>query len=268
MGLRQDLGPWGPLVTFLYLFHSGKPFASRFLSLPVAYIALTVLAVPAAEITRGGGSPFWVATSALLLILLVPSLWCRGSFSYREEQFAIRPLTMIVLLLRLVPLLPFNNAVQLPAFCHSCSDRGIHAGCLDRNDACFAMFFPDMCTERLFGVKITDQREEVPAHRRTDLLLWAPITLAFVYIGTTIKDLSDVTHGWSEFSTSRWVFIILGLLVSVVLIFCVTKVAKSALDKALAENEDLDFIFVADIAVNLNQPLIIKIDPSEDKHEK
>jgi len=61
----------------------------------------------------------------------------------------------------------------------------------------------------------------------------------------------------------------------VVLIFCVTKVAKSALDKALAENEDLDFILassqltiVADIPVNLNQPLIIKIDPSEDKHEK
>jgi hypothetical protein len=57
--------------------------------------------------------------------------------------------------------------------------------------------------------------------------------------------------------------------------FCVTKVAKSALDKALAENEDLDFILassqltiVADIPVNLNQPLIIKIDPSEDKHEK
>jgi hypothetical protein len=47
------------------------------------------------------------------------------------------------------------------------------------------------------------------------------------------------------------------------------------LDKALAENEDLDFILassqltiVADIPVNLNQPLIIKIDPSEDKHEK
>jgi hypothetical protein len=65
------------------------------------------------------------------------------------------------------------------------------------------------------------------------------------------------------------------LFIAVVLIFCVTKVAKSALDKALAENEDLDFILassqltiVADIPVNLNQPLIIKIDPSEDKHEK
>lgn len=32
-----------------------------------------------------------------------------------------------------------------------------------------------------------------------------PITLALVYVGTTLKDLSDVTHGWSEFSTTRWV---------------------------------------------------------------
>ncbi|XP_073261628.1 uncharacterized protein, partial [Populus alba] len=41
-----------------------------------------------------------------------------------------------------------------------------------------------------------------------------PITLALVYIGTTLKDLSDVTHGWSEFSTTRWVLIVLGLVVS------------------------------------------------------
>jgi hypothetical protein len=32
-----------------------------------------------------------------------------------------------------------------------------------------------------------------------------PITLALVYVGTTLKDLSDVTHGWGEFSKTRWV---------------------------------------------------------------
>ncbi|KAJ6897583.1 hypothetical protein NC652_024399 [Populus alba x Populus x berolinensis] len=37
-----------------------------------------------------------------------------------------------------------------------------------------------------------------------DRKILMPITLAFVYIGTTLKDLSDVTHGWSEFSTTRW----------------------------------------------------------------
>lgn len=32
-----------------------------------------------------------------------------------------------------------------------------------------------------------------------------PITFALVYVGTTLKDIADVTHGWSEVSTSRWV---------------------------------------------------------------
>lgn len=32
-----------------------------------------------------------------------------------------------------------------------------------------------------------------------------PITLALVYIGTTLKDLSDVTHGWTDFSYTRLV---------------------------------------------------------------
>lgn len=37
------------------------------------------------------------------------------------------------------------------------------------------------------------------------LWLVQPITLALVYVGTTLKDLSDVTHGWNEFSPRRWV---------------------------------------------------------------
>jgi hypothetical protein len=35
--------------------------------------------------------------------------------------------------------------------------------------------------------------------------LLQPITFALVYVGTTLKDLSDVTHGWNEVSTTRWV---------------------------------------------------------------
>ena len=62
---------------------------------------------------------------------------------------------------------------------------------------------------------------------------------------------------------------------AVILIFCVTRVAKRALEKALAENEDFDGIapspqlpIVADSPVHLNEPFIIKIDPSQDNHEK
>ncbi|EXB95829.1 hypothetical protein L484_010027 [Morus notabilis] len=101
-----------------------------------------------------------------------------------------------------------------------------------------------------------------------------PITLALVYVGTTLKDLSDVTHGWGELSKTRWAFIILGLVVSVVLMICVTRVAKAALEKALAENEGIESIIdsteipiVAEPPVDLHQPLIIKIDSSEDRHE-
>lgn len=56
---------------------------------------------------------------------------------------------------------------------------------------------------------------------------------------------------------------------------CVTKVAKSALEKALAENEDIEGVFgspqlpiVGETPVDLNQPLIIKIDHVDDNHEK
>jgi hypothetical protein len=44
-------------------------------------------------------------------------------------------------------------------------------------------------------------------HYDTKLLcfLLQPLTFALVYVGTTLKDLSDVTHGWNEFSTIRWV---------------------------------------------------------------
>lgn len=68
-----------------------------------------------------------------------------------------------------------------------------------------------------------------------------------------------------------------GDLCAVVLMLCVTKVAKSALEKALAENEDIDGVIgqpelpiVAEpSAADLNQPLIIKIDdPSQDNHER
>ncbi|MQL73790.1 hypothetical protein Taro_006180, partial [Colocasia esculenta] len=101
-----------------------------------------------------------------------------------------------------------------------------------------------------------------------------PITLALVYVGTTLKDLSDVTHGWSDFSTTRWVIIIAGLIVSAVLMVCVTKVAKASLEKALAENSDTDGLLsssqlpVSDPSPDLQQPLIIKIDPPCDTHEK
>lgn len=48
---------------------------------------------------------------------------------------------------------------------------------------------------------------------------------------------------------------------------CVTKVAKAALEKALAENDGPHLPTVSDAPADLVQPLVIKIDPSVDAHE-
>ncbi|KAL6557567.1 hypothetical protein OROMI_017917 [Orobanche minor] len=58
-----------------------------------------------------------------------------------------------------------------------------------------------------------------------------------------------------------------------VLLICVTKVAKSAFDKTLAEHEDIDDVVGSEElaeryhGVDLQQPLLIKID-SSDSHQK
>nr|GMD86972.1 TVP38/TMEM64 family membrane protein slr0305 family [Ipomoea batatas]GMD88287.1 TVP38/TMEM64 family membrane protein slr0305 family [Ipomoea batatas] len=233
--VKDDLGPWGPLV------------------LAVAYIPLTVLAVPASILTLGGGYLFGLpvgfvadsigatigAAAAFLLGRTIGRSFVISKLKdypqFRAVAIAIRRSGFkIVLLLRLVPLLPFNML------------------------------------NYLLSVTPVPIMEYVLA----SWLGMMPITFALVYVGTTLKDLSDVTHGWGEFSKTRWVFIVLGLLVSVVLIICVTRVAKAALEKALAENDDVDDILespelpvVADPPGNLNQPLIIKIDDARDNHE-
>ncbi|KAG8370161.1 hypothetical protein BUALT_Bualt14G0088500 [Buddleja alternifolia] len=234
--IEQDLGPWGPLV------------------LAVAYIPLTVLAVPASVLTLGGGYLFGLpvgfvadsigatvgAGAAFLLGRTIGRSFVISKLKdypkFRAVAIAIRRSGFkIVLLLRLVPLLPFN----------------------------------------MLNYLLSVTPVPIAQYMLASWLGMMPITLALVYVGTTLKDLSDVTHGWGEFSKTRWAFIVLGLVVSVVLIICVTRVAKAALEKALAENEDLDddilspqLPITADPSVNLHEPFIIKIDTRQDNHEK
>ncbi|QCD77100.1 mercuric reductase [Vigna unguiculata] len=231
----HDLGPWGPIV------------------LAVAYIPLTVLAVPASVLTLGGGYLFGLpvgfvadsigatigAGAAFLLGRTIGRSFVVSRLKdypqFKSVAIAIRRSGFkIVFLLRLVPLLPFN----------------------------------------MLNYLLSVTPVSVGEYMLASWLGMMPITLGLVYVGTTLKDLSDVTHGWGEFSKTRWAFIILGLVISVILMICVTRVAKSALDKALAENEDIDDIISPELPIvdetspNLNQPLIIKIDSAEDSHEK
>ncbi|KAL1832500.1 hypothetical protein DCAR_0102511 [Daucus carota subsp. sativus] len=216
----KDLGRWGPLV------------------LAVAYIPLTILAVPASVLTLGGGYLFGLpvgfladsagATAGAAAVFLLGRTIARSFVISKVKdypQFQAVAIAVqksgfkIMLLLRLVPILPFSMLNYL---------------------LCMT---PTSTVEYILAT----------------WLGMMPLTLVLVYAGTTLKDLSDVTNGWHELSKSRWALIIFSLLVSVVLIFWVTKVAKSALEKALAENEDIhNFSTFIDSPADIRQPLVVE----------
>ncbi|XP_078441790.1 uncharacterized protein LOC144711662 [Wolffia australiana] len=233
--IDENLGPWGPVV------------------LAIAYIPLTILAVPASILTLGGGYLFGLplgfiadsigatigATAAFILGRTIGRSYVLSKLKdypkFQAVAIAIqRSGFKIVLLLRLVPLLPFN----------------------------------------MLNYLLSVTPISIGEYMMASWLGMMPITLALVYIGTTLKDLSDVTHGWCEFSTTRWVILIAGLTVSAVLMVCVTKVAKGALEKALAEGSGFADgaglpTVACEPASGLVQPLVIKIEPcQEDTHEK
>eukprot|EP01018_Ginkgo_biloba_P027012 Gb_21365 [translate_table: standard] len=234
--IDKNLGNWGPLV------------------LAVAYIPLTVLAVPASILTVGGGYLFGLpigfiadsigstvgATAAFLVGKTIGRSYVVSKLKdypqFRAVAIAIqRSGFKIVLLLRLVPLLPFN----------------------------------------MLNYLLSVTPVNIWEYMLASWIGMMPVTLAFVYVGTTIKDLSDITHSWREISTTRWILLTIGLVASVVLMILVTKVARKSLDKALLENDSkVDCILVSqdlpivnDPHLDLEQQLIIKIDPNVDNHD-
>ncbi|XP_076888381.1 uncharacterized protein LOC143538793 [Bidens hawaiensis] len=223
--VEDDLGPWGPLA------------------LAVAYIPLTILAVPASVLTLGGGYLFGLpmgfladsigavigATAAFLLGRTIGKTYVISKLGdypkFRAVAIAIQKSGFkIVLLLRLVPLLPFN----------------------------------------MLNYLLSVTPISVWEYMMASWLGMMPITLALVYVGTTLKDLADVTHGWSRFSKTRWALVILSFVVSVILMAVVTKVAKSALEKALTEGIDIDgsgsesSSVVDEARVDIHESLLVK----------
>ncbi|KAG4401365.1 hypothetical protein AAZX31_07G238500 [Glycine max] len=164
--IDRNLGPWGPLA------------------LIAAYIPLTVLAVPASVLTLGGGYLYglpigFIADSigatvgAVASFLLGRTIGKSLVVSRLKDYPQFRLVTIAIqrsgfkisILLRLAPFVPFNILNYL--------------------------------------LSVTP----VPLGEYT-LASWLgmmPITLALVYVGTTFKDLSDVTRGWGEFSKTHLV---------------------------------------------------------------
>lgn len=231
--IKEELGPWGPLV------------------LAIAYVPLTVFAVPASILTVGGGYLFGLpvgfvadsigatlgATAAFLVGKTIGRSYVISKLKKYPKFQAIaiaiqRSGFKIVLLLRFVPLLPFNVLNYL--------------------------------------LSVTPVR--LWEYMLATWLGMMPITFVFVYVGTTLKDIADVTHGWHEISKTRWMFMVFGLMVSVILIVYIIRIAKASLEKALAENGeiyglDLDLPglpILADSSLGLHRPLISRADTTPD----
>ncbi|CAL9765904.1 unnamed protein product [Musa acuminata subsp. burmannicoides] len=242
--IKQNVGPWGPVV------------------LAVAYIPLTILAVPASILSLGGGYLFGLligffadsigstlgSVAAFLLGRTLGRSYVVSKLNdYPEFQAVAAAIQKsgfkIVLLLRLAPLLPFSMLNY------------------------FLAVMP-------IGIR---------EYTMASWLGMMPITLALVYVGTTFKDLADVTHRWNEVSSTHWVLMVTGLAISAILMICVTRETHAYLDKALVENTVVENILIIttppssppppppvslESPLHLQQPLMIKMDTSNVDHVK
>ncbi|BAT77240.1 uncharacterized protein HKW66_Vig0019490 [Vigna angularis] len=233
--IDSNLGPWGPLA------------------LIAVYIPLTILAVPASVLTLGGGYLF-----GLPIGFIADSI---GSTVGSVAAFLVgRTIGKSLVVSRL------KDYPQFKLVTIAIQKSGFKISILLR----LAPFVPFSLLNYFLSVTPVPLGE----YTLTSWLGMMPLTLALVYVGTTLKDLSDVTRGWGEFSKTHLPWIISGLVISVVLMIWVTKVAKSALDKALAECTDTDdnasspeLPIATEPSVDLNQPLINKTDQNEENHE-
>lgn len=231
MWVQKDAGAWGPII------------------LALAYVPCSVLAIPASILTLGGGYLFglWVgfvtdsigstlgATAAFLVGRTVGRTYVTSKLKdypqFQAVGIAVRKSGFkIVLLLRLVPLFPFNVLNYLLSVTPISSTSYILA--------------------TWFGVM--------------------PMTLAFVYAGTTIKDIAEISHGGAHFSRARVIMLAVGFVATILVIFLLTRIARNALRTAIeesgGENDTLigaaEAFGTTDHLPEVLQPLIIRIDSS------
>ncbi|KAH7423900.1 hypothetical protein KP509_12G080000 [Ceratopteris richardii] len=230
--IHGNLGPWGPVA------------------LALAYIPLTIFAVPASILTVGGGYLFGLpvgfladsigaafgATAAFLVGRTIGRPLVLAKLKDYPQFQAISSAVQhsgfkIVLLLRLVPLLPFNVLNYL------LSVTPVNLG----------------------------------AYMLASWIGMMPITGVLVYVGTTIKDFSDISHSWGHFTTFEWILLVIGFAASVLIIFLVSRVARRSLSKAILEIEAEKACLLPyqnKDATELCQPLVVRVDADESKEGK
>ncbi|KAK7314641.1 hypothetical protein VNO77_33168 [Canavalia gladiata] len=100
-----------------------------------------------------------------------------------------------------------------------------------------------------------------------------PVVFAAVYVGSTVKGLSEITNEWNEVSTMQWVFLLLGFGISVTLLVFVTKIAKASNEEAkhtqINNNLGPEMLpLVAGKELDLPELVKIRIDPLREDLER
>ena len=193
----ESVGLWGPVL------------------LAAVYVVACVLFVPGSILTLGAGFLFGVvwgtiavsvgsvlgATAAFLVGRTLLREWIEGRIaSYPRFQAIDRAVGeqgfKIVLLVRLSPIFPFN------------------------------------LLNYAFGLTKVRLWQYVLA----SWIGMLPATVMFVYMGSALKSLADVAAGGAEGGTPQTVFFVAGLAMTVVATVVITRVARRALNEAVAEH--------------------------------
>ncbi|GLJ06688.1 hypothetical protein SUGI_0045240 [Cryptomeria japonica] len=232
--IDTNLGHWGPLV------------------LTLSYIPLTVLGVPAFILTLGGGYlfglPIGFIADSVGSILGAIAAFLIGKMVGRQHVMSVlkdypklqaidtairRSGFKIVFLLRLAPLVPFNIVNYLLS---------------------------------VTPISIQD-------YILASWMGMVPITLFFVYIGTTINDLSRVTHTWRDIISTHGIILPASVIATILLMVLATRIAKKAINEAVEEDNanaesyyiSVDSALVDEPYLDFQQAVVVKEYPTVDE---
>ncbi|XP_057832779.1 uncharacterized protein LOC131043577 isoform X2 [Cryptomeria japonica] len=100
-----------------------------------------------------------------------------------------------------------------------------------------------------------------------------PITLFFVYIGTTINDLSRVTHTWRDIISTHGIILPASVIATILLMVLATRIAKKAINEAVEEDNanaesyyiSVDSALVDEPYLDFQQAVVVKEYPTVDE---
>jgi uncharacterized membrane protein YdjX (TVP38/TMEM64 family) len=192
----QSLGPWGPVAV------------------AVAYVPATVLGIPGTILSLGAGYAFGVVTGTIAVSI--------GSTAGASAAFWVgRTLARGWVERRVAAHARFRAIDQAVA------EHGFKIVLLTR----LSPVFPFTFLNYAFGLTRVRFRDYLLA----SWLGMLPGTVMYLYLGSTLKELSDLASGKVEGGVGQRVFFFAGLAATVVVTGYVTRLARKALRQAVPE---------------------------------